>query len=119
MKRSSLLAAAALLAAFLLPASPGSAAGSGKCAGRESDPDCVLYTIARKCVNTEAADYCGTCPFPRTSYCPNVSECDKTTEVWAGGQRYVAIRDKTMCSCPQVMHGLVIPLGAVSGIEDA
>jgi diadenosine tetraphosphate (Ap4A) HIT family hydrolase len=23
-----------------------------------------------------------------------------------------------MCACPQVMHGLVIPLGAVSGIED-
>ena len=89
-----------------------------KCAGRETDPDCALYVIARKCINTELPEYCTTCPFPRTSYCLKATTCEQTTEVWAGSQRYVAIRDRTMCSCPEVMHGLVMPLGAISGIED-
>jgi CDP-diacylglycerol pyrophosphatase len=107
-----------LAAAILAIALSDLTAGTGKCAGRESDPDCALYVIARKCIDTEAADYCRICPRPRTSYCPEARSCDQTTEVWAGGQRYVALRDASMCACPQVMHGIVLPFGAVSGIED-
>jgi CDP-diacylglycerol pyrophosphatase len=113
------LAASTLAVLAIFAATSGEArAAGGKCAGRESNPDCVLYLLARKCIDTSAPDYCTACPSPRAGYCPSPATCDTTTEVWTGTTRYVAIRDKTMCSCPDVVHGLVMPLGAVSGIED-
>jgi len=102
-----------------LPMSPFPAqAGATKCSGRETDPDCALYVIARKCVDTSDPDYCSACPSPRAGYCPGASTCEKTTEVWTGTSRMIAIRDRTMCTCPEVIHGLVIPTGAVTGVED-
>lgn len=108
--------AQALAAVFLATGLP--AAAAAKCAGRESDPDCVLYMLVRKCLDTSPADYCTTCPFPRAGYCPGVTACDKTSEVWTGTKLFAVLRDKTMCRCPAVMHGIVIPMGAVSGVED-
>jgi hypothetical protein len=107
-----------LLVLALAAAATAASEAGGKCAGREADPDCALYVVVRKCLDTEVPGYCDECPLPRTSYCPEAVGCEKTTEVWAGGQRYVALRDASMCSCPQVVHGIVLPLGAVSGIED-
>jgi len=106
-----------LVAGLLAPDRPAFGAG-GKCAGREGDADCGLYVIARKCVDTTAVDYCTACPSPRPGYCPEKRPCDRTTEVWAANSKYAAIRDLGMCDCNQIMHGLVIPFGAVSGIED-
>jgi len=113
-----LLLLATLASVALLPAVSVLWAVPAKCSGRESDPDCVLYLIARKCVDTSAPDYCTACPSPRVGYCPDHSTCESTTEVWTGTTWYLAIRDKTMCSCPQVVHGLVLPQGAVTGVED-
>lgn len=92
-------------------------AGAGKCAGREDDPDCLLYKIARRCLDPGVDGYCEACPSPRTGRCDKTA-CEETTEVWTGSPRFVAIRDITMCWCPKVLHGLVMPMGAVSGIED-
>jgi CDP-diacylglycerol pyrophosphatase len=112
--RAVLLAVALSLSGIAVPA----ALAAEKCAGREGDPDCALYVIVRRCIDTSAADYCGACPSPRSGYCPEPSTCVTTTEVWTGTTRYVVIRDRTMCSCPQVTHGLAIPTGAVTGVED-
>src|SRR5882724_1025109 len=107
-----------LAASLLVTATTSAWAASGKCAGRESDPDCALYLITRKCLDTSAADYCDACPYPRSGYCPAPATCETTTELWTGTAHYVAIRDRTVCACPQVIHGLVIPTGAITGVED-
>ncbi|MBI3450035.1 MAG: CDP-diacylglycerol diphosphatase [Acidobacteria bacterium] len=109
---------AALGASLFVTVTTSTWAGSGKCSGRESDPDCVLYLITRKCLDTSAAEYCDACPYPRSGYCPATSTCESTTELWTGTAHYVAIRDNTACACPQVIHGLVIPTGAITGVED-
>jgi len=106
------------LALFLSALAAVPAAGAEKCSGREGDPDCALYLIARQCIDTSAPDYCSACPTPRSGYCPQPATCDTTTEVWTGTSHLVVLRDRTMCSCPQVTHGLALPTGAVTGVED-
>lgn len=117
MRGPSIRRLACLLAVVVGAAAP-AGSGTGKCSGRESDTDCVLYSIVRKCIDTSAPDYCTACHFPRAGYCPQKATCETTTEVWTGTTRFVVIRDRTMCSCPEVVHGLVLPSGAVSGVED-
>jgi hypothetical protein len=90
-----------------------------KCAGREGDPDCTLYLIARRCIDTSAPNYCTSCPWPRVGYCPSASTaCADTTEVWTGTKIYVVIREKSMCTCPMVTNGVVFPTGAIADVED-
>ena len=112
----------AVLLAVLIAASAWSVAQAEtarKCAGREGDPDCVLYMIARRCIDTSAPDYCTACPLPRVGYCPSASTaCVDSTEVWTGTKLYAVIRDKSMCTCPMVTDGLVLPMGAIADVED-
>jgi len=112
------LAVAAVSLTVALAVTAATATGADKCSGREGDADCAVYLIARKCVDTSTPEYCVVCPSPRAGYCPQQAACETTTEVWTGTARYVVIRDRTMCSCPQVTHGLAIPTGAVTGVED-
>jgi CDP-diacylglycerol pyrophosphatase len=51
--------------------------------------------------------------------CTPETSCRKTTEVWSINTDYVAIRDIKMCGCPaSFVHGLVMPLQVITGVED-
>ena len=51
--------------------------------------------------------------------CTPDTSCRKTTEVWSINTEYVAIRDIKMCGCPaSFVHGLVMPLQVITGVED-
>jgi CDP-diacylglycerol pyrophosphatase len=51
--------------------------------------------------------------------CSPDTSCRKTTEVWSINTEYVAIRDIKMCACPaSFVHGLVMPLQVITGVED-
>jgi CDP-diacylglycerol pyrophosphatase len=91
-------------------ARPADAAGS---------PD-VLWGILGNCLNPGIADYCIACRAPRTeTSCATGKKCQETTEVWAENDAFVALRDRKMCDCPaDFVHGLVLPLARVTGVED-
>lgn len=80
----------------------------------------VLLDIVQHCVNPHAANYCQQCRAPRVDAgCATETVCKKTTEVWASNPSFVAIRDIKMCGCPSTfVHGLVLPLQKITGVED-
>jgi len=80
----------------------------------------VLLHIVSKCVEPSRANYCDQCNFPRRDgLCGADVECKKSTEVFALNSEYVAIRDSKMCGCPsEFFHGLAIPRGVITGVED-
>ena len=79
-----------------------------------------LWEIVTTCIDLHRADYCQHCSFPRTeSPCGVGRGCNETTEVWGESADYVAIRDAKMCGCERgFVHGLAIPRGKVTGVED-
>ena len=80
----------------------------------------ILRDIVQHCVDTGSANYCQQCRAPTLdSVCPTEKSCQKTTEVWAMNQDFVAIRDIKMCGCPaEFVHGLVLPRQIITGVED-
>ena len=107
--RSLLLAVVVLLGVVL--------AGTADAAGSRD----ILWNIIGNCLNPGVADYCTTCRSPRSdSLCGAGKRCQDTTEVWAESDAFVALRDRKMCDCPAegFVHGLVLPLARVTGVED-
>lgn len=90
--------------------------GEGRAAPRD-----LLWETVSSCLDTTALGYCSDCRIPRTGVsCPGRAGCDKTLEVWAESNNYVAVRDRKMCGCPEgFVHGLVIPRAKVTGVEDS
>ncbi|NBX56079.1 MAG: hypothetical protein EBT70_13650 [Betaproteobacteria bacterium] len=80
----------------------------------------ILWKIVDTCVDKSRPQYCSTCFSPRTdSGCQAKPVCQKSTDVWAENNDFVAMRDIKMCGCPaDFVHGLVMPKSLVSGIED-
>lgn len=80
----------------------------------------ALWEIVDRCMDPQAADYCTSCPSPLVgTRCATDRGCRETTEVWAETPEFVAIRDLKMCGCPDdFVHGLAIPRGRISGVED-
>jgi CDP-diacylglycerol pyrophosphatase len=79
----------------------------------------ILLHIVSQCVDLSKANYCSNCMIPRRDSGCGVSECKKTNEVWALNTQYVAIRDIKMCGCSDdFIHGLAMPRGVVTGVED-
>lgn len=80
----------------------------------------ILLDIVQHCVDTSAANYCQQCRAPTlSSVCSTEKTCQKTTDVWAMNDEFVAIRDIKMCGCPaDFVHGLVLPRKVVTGVED-
>jgi CDP-diacylglycerol pyrophosphatase len=69
-------------------------------------------------MDTGSADYCTTCVSPREEAGCN-HPCRNSTQVWAESRDFVVIRDRKMCSCPdEFVHGLALPRGQVTGVED-
>ncbi len=100
----------ALAALSLLAASTSHAAASRD----------TLWRIVSECLEPAAPAYCSRCPWPIEGACGGEGGCLRSTEVWAESRDYVAIRDIKMCGCPAgFVHGLALPRGRVSGVEDA
>jgi CDP-diacylglycerol pyrophosphatase len=80
----------------------------------------ALWEIVDRCMDPQVTDYCTSCPSPRVeTACAANRGCRETTEVWAETPEFVVIRDRKMCGCPDdFVHGLAIPRGRVSGVED-
>jgi CDP-diacylglycerol pyrophosphatase len=78
----------------------------------------VLWDIVSTCMDTGVADYCTTCVSPREEAgCDR--PCRNSTRVWAESKDFVVIRDRKMCDCPdEFVHGLALPRGRVTGVED-
>jgi CDP-diacylglycerol pyrophosphatase len=59
------------------------------------------------------------CTTPRADGVDNRdAACRQTTQVWAQSARFVAIRDRRMCNCPNgFVHGLAMPFARITGIE--
>ena len=80
----------------------------------------ILLDIVRHCVDPKLENYCTRCRAPiAEAACTPETSCRKTTEVWSINTEYVAIRDIKMCGCPaSFVHGLVMPLQVITGVED-
>ncbi|HEV7731945.1 MAG TPA: CDP-diacylglycerol diphosphatase [Candidatus Binatia bacterium] len=81
-------------------------------------PD-ALWQIVATCIDRTDADvpYCA-CPAFARSCCSDTATPDADI-VWGVTDRFVAIRDMTMCGCGAgFTAGLVIPRTRVTGIED-
>jgi len=80
----------------------------------------ILLDIVRHCVDPKLENYCTRCRAPIAEVaCTPETSCKKTTEVWSSNTEYVAIRDIKMCGCPaSFVHGLVMPLQVITGVED-
>jgi CDP-diacylglycerol pyrophosphatase len=80
----------------------------------------ILLDIVRHCVDPKLENYCTRCRAPIAEVaCTPETSCKKTTEVWSSNTEYVAIRDNKMCGCPaSFVHGLVMPLQVITGVED-
>ena len=80
----------------------------------------ILLDIVRHCVDPKLENYCTRCRAPIAEVaCTPETSCRKTTEVWSINTEYVAIRDIKMCGCPaSFVHGLVMPLQVITGVED-
>jgi len=104
-----------LMVAALLLLMPAAALADGT--GRRD----VLWQIVSSCLNPEVAGYCKSCPWPLTgTSCAAGLSCRETTELWAQTDAYVVLRDRKACDCPDgFVHGLAIPRGRVTGVEDS
>lgn len=80
----------------------------------------ILLDIVQHCVDPKRENYCTKCRAPMAEVaCSPDTSCRKTTEVWSINTEYVAIRDIKMCACPaSFIHGLVMPLQVITGVED-
>ena len=80
----------------------------------------ILLDIVKHCVDPKLENYCARCRAPIAEVaCTPETSCRKTTEVWSINTDYVAIRDIKMCGCPaSFVHGLVMPLQVITGVED-
>ncbi len=80
----------------------------------------TLLDIVQHCVDPTVTNYCKQCKAPSAAaQCTPEPSCKKTTEVWALDNDFVALRDIKMCGCPQgFVHGLVLPLQVITGVED-
>ena len=80
----------------------------------------ILLDIVQHCVDPKLENYCTKCRAPMAEMaCSPEASCRKTTEVWSINTEYVAIRDIKMCACPaSFVHGLVMPLQVITGVED-
>ena len=80
----------------------------------------ILLDIVRHCVDPKLENYCTRCRAPIAEVaCTPETSCRRTTEVWSINTEYVAIRDIKMCGCPaSFVHGLVMPLQVITGVED-
>ena len=80
----------------------------------------ILLDIVKHCVDPKLENYCARCRAPIAEVaCSPETSCRKTTEVWSINTEYVAIRDIKMCACPaSFVHGLVMPLQVITGVED-
>ena len=90
----------------------------------------ILWRVVSDCLQegTDRAAYCRDCPSPLENLLPVCAgnpvlnaeaACRRSTQVWAKTARFVAIRDRKMCGCPEsFVHGLALPLSKVSGTED-
>ncbi len=83
------------------------------------DPPDALWQIVATCIDRPdaAAAYCA-CPAFARSCCGDTATPDGDV-VWGVTERFVAIRDMTMCGCDGgFTAGLAIPRTRVTGIED-
>ena len=80
----------------------------------------ILLDIVQHCVDPKLENYCTKCRAPMAEVaCSPETSCRKTTEIWSINTDYVAIRDIKMCGCPaSFVHGLVMPLQVITGVED-
>jgi CDP-diacylglycerol pyrophosphatase len=81
---------------------------------------CVLYGIVRNCLNPSSSNYCTACNRPvAEAPCSVKDECLRT-EIWEKNSSFVAMKDGfKSCGCSKdFVHGLVLPLGPVTGVED-
>lgn len=104
----------ALAAGLLFFAGTAAALSAGEGPSRDK-----LWSIVTTCLGPEDAEYCQRCDSPRVgTACSQRRRCEDTTEVWGETNKYVAIRDIKMCSCPAgFVHGLAIPRTKIKGIE--
>jgi CDP-diacylglycerol pyrophosphatase len=79
-----------------------------------------LRGVVQQCLVTTGPDYCSQCQTPRAdSLCAQHDVCEKSIEVWAQTDDFVALRDIKMCGCrADFVHGLALPRRPVSGVED-
>jgi len=79
----------------------------------------ILLHIVTQCIDPSIQNYCSQCMSPRLEGHCGVTECKKTTDVWASNDQFVAMRDIKMCGCPaHFVHGLALPKSVVTGVED-
>ncbi len=80
----------------------------------------ILLDIVKHCIDPKVENYCAQCRAPiAKAACSTETSCRKTTELWSVNAEYVAIRDIKMCGCPaSFVHGLVLPLQVITGVED-
>jgi CDP-diacylglycerol pyrophosphatase len=80
----------------------------------------ILWNILNTCLDPTVPNYCSSCRSPvLDAPCALGKTCKETTEVWVLTPEYVALRDRKMCDCPgEFVHGLVMPLKKVTGVED-
>jgi|SRR5208282_5485551 len=92
----------------------------------------ILWKIVDNCLENKSNDddYCEKCiePLPTLlTKCDKASSswdaltlCKKTLDVWENTSEFVALKDQKMCGCTDqnFVHGLVLPLTKVTGIED-
>jgi len=90
----------------------------------------ILWRVVSDCLQegSDRAAYCRDCPSPREDLLPVCTAgpaldaqaaCRRSTQVWVKTSRFVVIRDRKMCGCPEgFVHGLALPLSKVTGAED-
>jgi CDP-diacylglycerol pyrophosphatase len=78
----------------------------------------ALWEIVSTCLDPGVKEYCSACISPREEAgCGR--PCRNSTQVWAESKEFVVMRDRKMCDCPEgFVHGLALPRGRVSGVED-
>jgi len=90
------------------------------CASHAAASRDTLWHIVSECLEPAAPAYCSRCQQPIEGACGGEAGCLGSTEVWAESRDYVAIRDIKMCGCPaSFVHGLALPRGRVTGVDDA
>jgi CDP-diacylglycerol pyrophosphatase len=81
----------------------------------------ILLNMVQQCLDTQIADYCNRCTFPRQeAMCQDKTSCKASIDIWAENSEFIAMRDIKMCGCDSdFVHGLVIPKSKVTGVEDS